>query len=307
MAVVQSLAHSRSPVLTGLGAAASSFKYVEVLKTRRKSGHSHPQVEILLVTAGEGTRIIGDTLAPFGPGDLFVLGSHLPHTFFPSPGAAGEVRTLVIQFRPADIGPALAAFPEFQGLPALLERARRGLFVGGSTREAVAALMRRIGSHPPASPRRMGLFVALLAELAESEDLTLAAGPMAAPLRDGRMDERLDLICRLVQSHLVNPLTQGALAERAGMSPPAFSRWFKRLMGRSYTDYVSEARIDLACRALLESDREVARIALELGFAGESRFQRVFKAVKGVPPSEYRRLSRAAEAAASIISTPFPG
>lgn len=284
------------PAPVGFGVAASSFKYVEILKSRRKAHHSHPQFEILLVTSGRGTRIIGDTLAPFQSGDLFLLGSHLPHTFFPSPGAEEEVKALVIQFPPSAIGPVLAAFPEFAGLEALLERARRGLSVGGGTRDSVAALMRRIGAHAPASPRRLGLLVAILAELADSEDLAPASGPLPPPVRGGRMDDRLDRVCRLVQSQLSNPFSQAALAARVGMSPPAFSRWFKRRLGRPYTVYVNEARIDLACRLLLESDRDVARIARELGFVGENRFQRVFKAAKGMPPSEYRRQGRAAGA-----------
>jgi transcriptional regulator GlxA family with amidase domain len=107
------------------------------------------------------------------------------------------------------------------------------------------------------------------------------------------MDEKLDRVCKLIQSSLVNPLSQAAVAERIGMSPAAFSRWFKRRMGKPYTDYINEARIDLVCRALIASDRDVARVAGECGFAGGSYFHKLFKACKGVPPAEYRRLARA--------------
>jgi AraC-like DNA-binding protein len=64
-------------------------------------------------------------------------------------------------------------------------------------------------------------------------------------------------------------------------------------MGKTYTDHINEARIELVCRALMESDRDVSRIARECGFAGGSHFHRLFKACKGVAPMEYRRLSRA--------------
>jgi AraC-like DNA-binding protein len=279
--------------------AGSTFKYVEILKTRRKHDHSHAEVEILLVAAGRGTRIIGDTLADFREGELFVLGSRLPHTFFPSPETRGEIRALVIQFNPAVVAAALAAFPEFGGLESLLDRARLGLSVRGPSRDAVAYLMRRIGGYPPSSPRRISLLTAILAELAESEDLVPAGGIAPLPLRRGGMDKKLDLACRLIQAHLANPLAQGALAERLDMSPPAFSRWFKRHMGKPYTDHLKESRIELACRALLESERDIARIGRELGFGSESHFLRAFKAKKGVSPSAYRRMARDAEAAPS--------
>lgn len=281
-----------SPVRADAGGQGCSFKYVEILKTRCKPDHSHSQVEILLVIAGRGDRIIGGVQGEFAPGDLFVIGSGLQHTFFPSPAAPEEIRVLVIQFQPEVVRPVLASFPEFRGFEALLAAARRGLSVRGGTRDTIAALMRRIGDFPPASPRRLGLFLAILAELAESDDLAVAGGPVPLPYRNGRMDEKLDLACRLIQGNLVNPLAQASVASHVGMSPAAFSRWFKRHLGRPYTAYVNSARIDMVCRALVESDREIARIGRDHGFPGEAHFHRLFKSAKGIAPSEYRRRYR---------------
>lgn len=290
---------SPEPVLAcaDAGGPGCSFKYVEILKTRCKPNHSHPQVEILLVVAGRGERIIGGVQGEFAEGDLFVIGNGLQHTFFPSPAAPEEIRTLVIQFQPEIVRPALAVFPEFRGFEAFLAAARRGLAVRGGTRDTVAALMRRIGDFPPSSPRRLGLFLAVLAELAESDDLAVAGGPVPLPLRAGRMDEKLDLACRLIQGHLVNPLSQSSVAGQVGMSPAAFSRWFKRHLGRPYTAYVNAARIDMVCRALLETDRDIARIGRDHGFPGEAHFHRLFKAAKGMAPAEYRRQYRIAQSA----------
>src|SRR4051812_22221537 len=97
-----------------------TFKFVEVLKTRRKRDHRHPQVEILLVKSGSGTWIIGESLGEFHAGDLFILGSGAVHSFFPSPGAKEEIRTLVMQFQPDAIRKALSAFPEFHCFEAFL-------------------------------------------------------------------------------------------------------------------------------------------------------------------------------------------
>lgn len=270
-----------------------TFKYVEVLKTRRKRDHRHPQMEILLVNAGSGTWIIGESLGEFREGDLFIMGSGLTHTFFPSPGAQGEIKALVMHFHPDSMSKALSAFPEFLGFDAFLAAARRGLRAGSGTRAAVIPLIRRIGELPPASPRRVGTFLSTLAELSSAEDLVAVGGPHVSLGSCDGLDEKLDRVCKLILGSLVNPLSQAAVAERIGMSPAAFSGWFKRRMGKPYTDYINEARIDLVCRALIESDRDLARISNECGFAGESHFYKLFKACKGVSPSEYRRLSRA--------------
>ena len=270
-----------------------TFKYVEVLKTRRKRDHRHPQVEILLIKSGSGTWIIGDSLGEFREGDLFVLGSGLPHTFFPSPGSHGEIKALVLHFQPEPLAKALSAFPEFRGFEAFLSAARRGLRPGSATRSAVIPLIRRMGELPPASPRRLGVFLAALAELASADDLVSVGGPHVGIGPGDGLDEKLDRVCKLIQASLVNPLSQAAVAGRIGMSPAAFSRWFKHRMGKPYTDYINESRIDLVCRALIESDRDIAHVAVECGFAAGSHFHKVFRACKGLSPTEYRRLSRA--------------
>jgi AraC-like DNA-binding protein/mannose-6-phosphate isomerase-like protein (cupin superfamily) len=270
-----------------------TFKYVEVLKTRRKRDHLHPQVEILMIKQGSGTWIIGDSLGEFREGDLFVMGSGLAHTFFPSPEAKEEIRALVMHFQPAAMVRALTAFPEFRGFESFLAAARHGLRVGGDTRGVVIPLLRRIGEMPPATSRSLGLFISVLAELSAAEDLTAISGPRPFLAPGDGLDEKLDRVSKLIQANLVNPLSQSAVADRIGLSPAAFSRWFKRRMGKTYTDYINEARIELVCHALMESDREVSRIARESGFAGGSHFHRLFKACKGVAPTEYRRLSRA--------------
>lgn len=270
-----------------------TFKYVDVLKVRRKSDHLHPQVEILMVKKGSGTWIIGDALGEFREGDVFVLGSGLAHTFFPSPEAKEEIKALVVHFHPEAVCRALFAFPEFQGFEDFLAAARRGYRLGGDTRGVIIPLLRRIGEMPPANPRSLGLFISVLAELSTAEDLTLISGPRPLlALCDGQ-DQKLDRVSRLIQANLVNPLSQSAVADRVGLSPAAFSRWFKRRMGKPYTDYINMARIELVCRALMESDRDVSRIARECGFAGSSHFHRLFKTCKKVSPTEYRRLSRA--------------
>lgn len=279
----------------GPGAQTSepTFKYVEVLKTRRKRDHRHPQFEILLVKSGSGTWIIGESLGEFRAGDLFILGTGAVHSFFPSPGAKEEIRALVMHFQPDAIRKSLSAFPEFHGFDAFLTAARRGLRAGSATSAAVLPLIRRIGELPPASPRRLGVFLSALAELVSADDLVSVGGPPVSMGPGGSLDEKLDRVCKLIQASLVNPLTQAAVAGRIGMSPAAFSRWFKLRIGKPYTDYINEARIDMVSRALIESDRDVAHVASECGFAAGSHFHKLFKDYKGVSPKEYRRLARA--------------
>jgi AraC-like DNA-binding protein len=100
---------------------------------------------------------------------------------------------------------------------------------------------------------------------------------------------RIDAVCRHINEHFTEGLTQPDVARVAHLSVPAFSRFFKRSMGRTFTDYVNELRIGSACRALIETDKSVAEICYASGFENLSNFNRRFLALKKMSPREFRR------------------
>ncbi|HET8554291.1 MAG TPA: AraC family transcriptional regulator [Rhodanobacteraceae bacterium] len=80
-------------------------------------------------------------------------------------------------------------------------------------------------------------------------------------------------------------------AALCALSPAYFSRRFKQQVGMSWSDYVRTHRLHLASRRLLDTDRSIAAIAEDLGFATPSHFGELFLHRFGVTPGEYRRKS----------------
>src|SRR5262249_11515593 len=93
-------------------------------------------------------------------------------------------------------------------------------------------------------------------------------------------------------------VTQAATARHAGMTPAAFSRWFKRATGRTFVAHLREIRVAAACRLLIESERGITEIAHAAGFANLSYFNRCFRRLRGVTPRAYRGQFRERERAA---------
>ena len=260
--------------------------------------HVHPEIELTLITEGRGRRFVGDHIGQFEAGDLVLLGSQLPHTWYSQPGGGCRARSLVVQFQVDFLGEAFHASPEMRGIRQLLRRAERGLKLGGKAGH-------RIGQRLLAMEELSGMarLIALLEVLSQVASMrrveTLASRGFRDQLRvDGRGERgplreddrrRIDIACELMNRRFAEPIRQTQVARAVSMSPGAFSRFFRRSTGHSFSGYLHELRVGAACRLLIETDRPITAVCHESGFENLSNFNRVFRRLKGVTPREFRQ------------------
>jgi len=251
--------------------------------------HYHPELELTLIVKGSGLRFVGDSIQEFKDGDLCLLGSNTPHTWQSTPRKKQKVQAVVIQFLPAFLGEKFLKLPEARAIEALFDRARRGLCLTGKLRQRIADEMLRMRSQKPGSWARMQSLLALLGAIAESKDCRVLAQSHYEGHQEDSASLKLNTICGFVHDNLQELPPQSHVAKLARLSPPAFSRFFKRHIGKTYANYVNEIRISRACRALLETDAAVTEVALDAGFNNLSNFNRRFREIKRMSPREYRR------------------
>ncbi|GAB2892341.1 AraC family transcriptional regulator [Paraburkholderia jirisanensis] len=84
------------------------------------------------------------------------------------------------------------------------------------------------------------------------------------------------------------PWTLDQFAALCNMSRATFVRQFQDAIGRSATDVLTEVRMTLAGRALLQTTDSVGEIGASVGYQSEAAFQRVFKRQIGVTPARWR-------------------
>jgi methylphosphotriester-DNA--protein-cysteine methyltransferase len=99
------------------------------------------------------------------------------------------------------------------------------------------------------------------------------------------------------QAQMLSVLLENALefasvaemAKAAHVSPAKLYTLFKQHRGVTPAEVLNRKRIEAACKQLLNSQKSVSEIALEVGFNSLSAFQANFKRLMQVPPLEYRK------------------
>jgi AraC-like DNA-binding protein len=114
---------------------------------------------------------------------------------------------------------------------------------------------------------------------------------LAAPVSRDDVSPEVARVLRYLESAYDDPVSPSTLARKAGMTAARFARIIKRIHGISPMQLITKTRITVGCRLLRDTEASIAQIALDCGFADHSAFTRAFRAVTGMSPSEYRRLS----------------
>ena len=87
-------------------------------------------------------------------------------------------------------------------------------------------------------------------------------------------------------------LTAEDIAKRCFYSAEHFSRSFKKYAGKTFTEYLTECRVELAKELLRNTDKSVEHIIGECGFSGRTRFFNSFSERTGMSPLKYRKISK---------------
>ena len=87
--------------------------------------------------------------------------------------------------------------------------------------------------------------------------------------------------------YLQPDLTLNSLSEAVNIKPHHLSQVFSSALGITFFDYINRLRIEESKSLLLENNNTVLTTAMKSGFANKASFNKYFKAVTGVTPSEF--------------------
>ena len=264
--------------------SASSFTaYRRVTNYFDFHWHYHPELELTLIEKGRGTRIVGDHTESFSEGDLVLLGKNLPHTWV-SESSDQEQSAIVIQFRQSLLSEEQLLAPEYAGISRLFQQAQRGIHFSfqSSIADKLSSLIEMRGLEKITELWRT------LDVLSQSSSIRLLASPIYRPSLGRHAEKRLDLACQFIHTQFTRKIPLQEIAGTVGMTETSFCRFFKKMTGKSFTEYVNELRVSRARKLLSESNMPIADVAFASGFESMTHFNRTFLQKNQIPPREYR-------------------
>ena len=248
--------------------------------------HFHPEYELTYIIKGKGRRMVGDSIENFAEGDLILLGPDTPHTWVSDKLKRGTCRAMVIQFSESFMEPFLA-IPEIKKIKTLLSYAKLGIhFIAGKKHNIEDAINQIYAAR---GVLLLTSFFNFLNTLSGLQSKILASSNYQK-VKDKQNERRINKVLHYIQHNFKERLSLHTAAGLIHLSESAFCKYFKRSLGKTFSDYVNEIRIAHACSLLIETDRPISTIAYECGFENVAYFNRIFLKKKNVQPGRYRKV-----------------
>lgn len=248
--------------------------------------HYHPEYELSLVLNARGTRYIGDHIEHIAGHDLVLTGPNLPHTWTVTPlegEAAIDVR--VIWFTPDWLNKMCEVCPELIPLRQSLVLAQQGLLYDAATLHRVRPVMENMIDAEPM--QRLVLLFEVLQILAAAQATQLSSIAFSS---DGgaRSQQRIQRVTQFLTENYNQSVDLDALAKLANLSVNSLCRTFKQHTRMTISEYLTQLRIGRVCEALIAGSEPISVIAYRAGYSHLAHFNRQFKQIKQLSPSEYR-------------------
>lgn len=265
------------------------FDSVKKKKTNAFRVHHHPELELGIITSGKGSYILEDTEYTAAAGDIFLVRPNEQHCV------------------PTIFTPELKSFNIYVtsywlwNLGEYIDPARLALCVGNS----------QITHRFPGYIK----FANEIIELASSPEngyenrhkLRLKVLELMISMTDGFKKPEVDTFkiknailhqndiqtaIAYINKNLTESITLSDMAKSAGMSPSHFSTVFKSVAGISPYEYLLLIRIEHAVELLRSTNMTIVDVAYSCGFKSMPNFNKSFKRITNMTPSDYRALKR---------------
>lgn len=269
-----------------------------------KLWHYHPELELVVIIKSTGTCFIGDSIEKFDENDIVLMGKNLPHKWLNDDeyflkNSELTAKAVAVHFDEDFLGEIFNRAPEMKPIKDLIERASRGIrFV-----DVEASLKNKIiNLNQNAVFDRTINFMQILYELATHTNYKLLSSIVYESPSGNAIENNLDKMYNYIFDNFREDLSSKNVADYINMNHSSFSRFFNRIQRKTFTKYLNEIRVGFACKLLLEAKKDITTICYESGYNNISNFNRHFKEIKGMSPTDFLKLHKNSKKGKKSIS-----
>ncbi|MCK4515119.1 MAG: helix-turn-helix domain-containing protein, partial [Spirochaetaceae bacterium] len=252
----------------------------------------HDYLEIFYVCSGSGTFRTGNRQLNVEAGDVVVVGNSTFHSLESSVDQAFII--IALYFLPELIYRPGESTVDFDYLiPFYSDDIEFNPRIPSEDKVCACVYERMMAIHHELHARRNYFPAAVKNQICEILlELVRYYRQFSADLqRRGELKRQIDRLngtLHFLKVHYQKPITLNQIAAVACVSPSYFCKLFKKVTGHSFTDYLRRMRVDSAKDLLLNSDLSISRVGEQVGLENHSYFDRTFRQLTGLSPTEFR-------------------
>lgn len=253
--------------------------------------HAHPELELVIILEGYGTRIIGDTVEPFEAGDMVFIGSNVPHVWlsddvFYKENSKLHSRVIVTYFNPDKFKEVFESVKEFSSINEMIRQASKGIRIFGETRNIIADKLFDLSTK--SGFQKIEGLLQILHLISISQERSFIINKELEETEPQYSDRLIEVI-KFIKENLHNQISLKQVSEIACMTEQSFCRFFRNRTKKSFSQYLLDQRISYACSLLIQTDKSISEISDLCGYKSSSHFCKVFKDQINQSPYQYKR------------------
>lgn len=256
--------------------------------------HWHYYIEILYMIEGDARAILGGEENAFRTGDMVLINGREVHAVFCEPDAV--IRYIVLKFDPALLYTTdRTLFESKYVLPFTMNVSNHQKVFSAAELvvSPVSDLLPNIFRE--FQDKQYGFELAIRTDIGriflwvlrnwQAKGIQMDANPALKEIDILRLQKVFDYL----DAHYRHDITVETVASMLNMSYSYFSRYFKSLIGKTFSEYLTYVRITEAEKLLLTTDLNITEVALETGFSNSSYFIQQFHDLKGLSPKQFKK------------------
>jgi|TARA_B100000768_G_C11271259_1_gene373580 AraC-like DNA-binding protein len=249
--------------------------------------HQHDEIQISFIEKGNGTLLVGDRISSYTKNDIIIIGSNLPHAFKSEPSSKNKSKMLSLFFTETSFGNSFFELDEFSEIKQFFSKSLQGLLIDNN-KEGITKCFKKLKKATKLERFIVLLDILNLISRAKSEPISNFAYNKSYSDLEGK--KMRDVFEYTIENYHTSIYLKD-IANVANMTKNAFCKYFKRRTNKTYISFLTELRIENACK-LIHSNEEISisEIAYKVGFNNMSNFNRKFKEIKKITPLKYRNM-----------------